>query len=96
MTDANREIAYPDDKRFHRLWQSTLALDDQNRILPQLLAPSTPRPSDVHGDWNDGSILQYLARFQPFPYGISPAALAYNYAKRTRSRSPSKVKNHCK
>jgi hypothetical protein len=84
MTDVNRKIAFPDDKSFHRLWQSTLSLDDQNRILPALLAPKNPRPIDAKGDWNDGSTLQYLARFQPFPQGISPAALAYNYAKRAQ------------
>jgi len=82
MTDANRKIAYSEDTRFHRLWPSTLALDDQNRILPELLAPQHPRPADVQGEWNDGSRLQYLAKYQPFPFGVSPAALAYNFAKR--------------
>jgi hypothetical protein len=84
MIDANRKIAYPDDTRFRRLWQSTLVLDDQNRILPEFLTPRNPRPNDVRGAWNDGSTLQYLARFQPFPFGVSPAALAYNYAKRAQ------------
>ena len=38
----------------------------------------------VYADWNDGSELQYLARFQPFPYGVSPLALGYNYSKRAQ------------
>jgi hypothetical protein len=28
--------------------------------------------------------LQYLAKYQPFPYGIPPEALAYNFAKRAQ------------
>ncbi len=84
MTDTNRQVAYPDDTHFHRLWQNTLALDENNNILPELLAPTRPRPADVKGEWNDGSRLQYLAKFDPYPYGVPPAALAYNYAKRAQ------------
>ncbi len=61
-------------------------LDDQFMILPQYLKPAQgrERPSNLPPDaeWNDGSELQYLARFQPFPDGVSPLALAYNYFKR--------------
>jgi hypothetical protein len=84
MTDSNRKLAYPDDTNFSRLWQSTRILDDHNNILPEFLAPTRPRPADVTGDWNDGSTLQYLAKFEPFPQGVSPAAMAYNYAKRSQ------------
>jgi hypothetical protein len=84
MTDAARKIAYPEEKGFSRLWKETLSLDDDNRILPAQLAPSRPKPPGVQGEWNDGSRLQYLAKFEPFPLGISPSALAYNYAKQSQ------------
>ncbi len=37
-----------------------------------------------YSDQNDGSDLQYLKRYQPYPYGLSPLALGYNYGKRRR------------
>jgi hypothetical protein len=57
-------------------------LDEQYHILPQFLAarPST-QPT---GDGADGSRLPYLAKFQPYPYGVSPFALGYNYYKRAQ------------
>jgi len=33
---------------------------------------------------NDGSKLQFLAQFQPYPYGLSPIALGFNYHKRAQ------------
>lgn len=36
----------------------------------------------VYADWNDGSEMQYLVRYGPYPYGVSPLALGYNYLKR--------------
>src|SRR5207302_4636752 len=52
-------------------------------ILPQLLKPRYPRRGNLPADseWNDGSELQYLAPYQPFPYGVSTFALGYNYHK---------------
>lgn len=38
----------------------------------------------VYADWNDGSDLQYLKRYEPYPYGVSPLALGFNYAKRAQ------------
>lgn len=32
----------------------------------------------------DGSTLPYLKQLEPFPYGVSPFALSYNYSKRAR------------
>jgi hypothetical protein len=37
-----------------------------------------------YADQNDGSELQYLRRYQPYPYGLSPIALGYNYGKRAQ------------
>lgn len=54
-------------------------LDAEGRILPELVEP---RVKVAEG--NDGSELQYLRRFEPFPYGISAHALGYNYYKRAQ------------
>jgi hypothetical protein len=61
-------------------------LDESARILPQYLIPTSPRPADLDpaSPWNDGSELQYLTRFEPFPYGVSTLALGYNYFKRSQ------------
>ena len=58
-------------------------LDSEGRILPQYASRTRPAGvsdlilPDPHTDE-----LAYLTRFEPFPYGISPFALAYNYFKR--------------
>lgn len=57
-------------------------LDEKGMILPQYLTPTRTLPTGTHG--NDGSELQYLAQFQPYPYGLSPIALGYNYNKRAQ------------
>jgi hypothetical protein len=60
-------------------------LDAGGSILPEFLAARTPRPPDKPaGEWNDGSELQYLKDYQPFPYGIPPYALGYAYYKRAQ------------
>ncbi len=55
-------------------------LDAQGNLLPEYL---TPRRAPVAG--NDGSELQFLKPFEPFPYGVSAHALAYNYQKRAQN-----------
>ncbi|HSV14759.1 MAG TPA: hypothetical protein VLI90_10895 [Tepidisphaeraceae bacterium] len=61
-------------------------LDDQFDLLSQLTrpAPGRERPANLPADqeWNDGADIQYLSKYQPFPDGVSPLALAYNYYKR--------------
>jgi hypothetical protein len=61
-------------------------LDANGMILPELLKPKYGRPSSAAAgsEWSDGSELQYLAPYQPFPYGISALALGYNYQKRAQ------------
>jgi hypothetical protein len=58
-------------------------LDLDGRILPAL-ANGTPRPADLpaEAEWNNGSELQYLKKYEPFPYGIPPMAIGWNYYKR--------------
>jgi hypothetical protein len=61
-------------------------LDINGNILPRLLEPRIPRPADLpaDSDWNDGSELQYLKPYQPFVYGASTFALAYNYHRQAQ------------
>ncbi|MBC7785424.1 MAG: hypothetical protein H7144_16445 [Burkholderiales bacterium] len=55
-------------------------LDGNYRVLPKFLAPREGVAAT--GDAADGSELPYLKRFEPYPIGVSPYALAYNYYKR--------------
>ena len=44
-------------------------------------------PADVRyidADWITGAELQNLDHYQPYPYGVSPLALGYSYAKRAQ------------
>jgi hypothetical protein len=61
-------------------------LDTEGNIFPDLLAARYPRPADLPPDqeWYDGSQLQFLKQYEPFPYGISTIALAYNNYKRAQ------------
>ena len=60
--------------------QHEVVLDDKNDVLPQLLKPR--EGASATGDAADGSDMPYLVEFQPYPYGVSPYALAFNYYKR--------------
>ncbi|HET6246760.1 MAG TPA: hypothetical protein VFE47_03600 [Tepidisphaeraceae bacterium] len=95
MTEANRAAAYPEEKKYYQRlykWESlsdeksdlVSLLDAHNDIRPDRLVETQPRPAglDPASEWNDGSALQYLKKYQPFPYGVSPLAMAFNYAKR--------------
>ena len=59
-------------------------LDDHFNLLPALITPLPGRqpPADPRKEYLDGSQLQFLVRYQPFPDGLSPFALAYAYDKR--------------
>lgn len=62
-------------------------LDPAGNILPHYLEPhpaASPIAPSAEGELNDGSELQYIKQFQPFPYGVHPMALGYNYYKRTQ------------
>ncbi|MGD0464796.1 MAG: hypothetical protein ABSB74_20110 [Tepidisphaeraceae bacterium] len=61
-------------------------LDENGYILPDLLDPPYPRPLDLAASqpWYDGSSLQFLKQYEPFPYGISTLALSYNDYKRSQ------------
>jgi hypothetical protein len=61
-------------------------LDANFKILPSLIVPrgktltDSNDPSVVY----DGSELQFLPQFEPYPYGVSPWALAFNYERRSQ------------
>ena len=81
----------PGDRRSQPSWQKRRMppkIDASGMVLPELLQPKPGRvrPANLPPgeDWNDGSEMQYLARYQPYPYGVSTFALAYNYAKRAQ------------
>lgn len=61
-------------------------LDADGNLLPALVAPNPARaPAGAPPDPAyalDGSELGFLEKFEPFPYGVSPNALAYNYHAR--------------
>jgi hypothetical protein len=57
-------------------------LDANGMILAEYLKPTHEVPAGKEG--NNGAELQYLAPFQPFPYGLSPLALGYNYHKQAQ------------
>jgi tetratricopeptide (TPR) repeat protein len=84
-----------DDPGWRRTQQDPL-LDANGYILPQYLTVTNPRPADLDPsvEWNDGSELQYLKKYQPFPYGISPLALGYNYYKRAQVLVTEKKQKH--
>jgi hypothetical protein len=61
-------------------------LDENGNVLPALLVPRYPRPDDVSASaqWYDGSQLQFLPQYGPYPYGISTLALAFNSYKQAQ------------
>lgn len=87
-------ITFTDRPRFQisrndSTWRRTeldQMLDENGMILPALLKPTHPRPADLDPkvEWNDGSELQYLQKYQPFPDGLSTLALGFNYFKQAQ------------
>lgn len=69
-------------------------LDEQGRILPALARRDRPSTA-MDLDWRpeDGE-LSYLVRFEPYPYGLSPYAFAYNYYKRSVSLQETMKQRH--
>jgi hypothetical protein len=68
-------------------------VDEKGNMLPEFVTPPAPIPgADPKG--NNGAELQYLAQFQPYPYGVSPVALGYNYYKRAQALSRYNKQKH--
>lgn len=62
-------------------------LNPDGTIREALLQPRFPVSSTqpAGAEPYDGSELQFLKRYQPFAYGLSPRALGYNYLKRAQT-----------
>ncbi|HEV7300534.1 MAG TPA: hypothetical protein VGN72_14305 [Tepidisphaeraceae bacterium] len=59
-------------------------LDAQGNLLSAYITPTRQPRAGHTGLFNDGAELQYLKQYQPFPYGVPPMALAYNYYKQAQ------------
>ena len=83
MPHPTRQRLSKDDPGWRRV-ELDPVLDKNGMILPELLKPKYERPAKttVGGDWNNGAELQYLEKYQPYPYGVNTFGFAYNYFKR--------------
>jgi hypothetical protein len=61
-------------------------LDENFNVLKKYITPlpGRARPANLPADqeWNEGTDLQYLPQFGPYPDGVSTVGMAYNYFKR--------------
>ncbi|MGH7179254.1 MAG: hypothetical protein ACREJC_17890, partial [Tepidisphaeraceae bacterium] len=80
-----RQKLKPNDPGYRRLDLDPL-LDQQANILPRYLIPGGSILTDPNDPAQryDGSELPFLTKYQPFPYGVSAHALAFNYRKRAQ------------
>jgi hypothetical protein len=79
-------------------------LDEAGRLLPEYAASDTmsstsaPTTNSIEADdarWRpELGELAYLKRFEPYPYGVSPFALAYDYYKRSVALQEDKKQKH--
>ena len=83
MPHPTRQRLAKDDPGYRRL-ELDPVLDKNGMILPDLLQGKYERPAKIAqgAEWNNGAELQYLEKYQPFPYGVSTFGFAYNYFKR--------------
>ncbi|HEY7088058.1 MAG TPA: hypothetical protein VH518_08215, partial [Tepidisphaeraceae bacterium] len=95
FVDRARPKINKDDPAWKRAEHDVL-LDAKGNLLPEYVTPKTTRPSWIpsNGEWNDDSELQYLKKYEPFPYGVSPWALGYAYYKRAQVLQSSYHQKH--
>ena len=55
-------------------------------LLPRVMigTPANMANASAIANYYDGSELQFLKRYEPFPYGVNPMGLAYNAFKRSQ------------
>jgi hypothetical protein len=68
-----------------RRFEMDTLVDDKGNLLSEFTTPAAGAGADPRG--NNGAELQYLTQFQPYPYGVSPLALGYNYYKQAQALS---------
>jgi hypothetical protein len=80
---ATKPQVYSDTGRLVRL---DPMLDVEGNLLAELVTPVDARPAKLPAgaEWNDGSEFQYLKQFGPYPYGLHPMAIGWNYYKRAQ------------
>ena len=84
-----RETAYHENRspvRGARRLELDSMVDANGRIRADLLKPGYVHLQDKDDPAMkyDGSDLQFLPKWEPYPYGLSPFAVAYNYYKRSQ------------
>jgi hypothetical protein len=59
-------------------------LDLDGQFLADVVKPKNQRPADLpsNAEWDDGAEYGYIQHYAPFPYGVPPMAIGYNYYKR--------------
>jgi hypothetical protein len=76
-----------DDPGFRRTDLDPLLMNSggQMVLVPAVLQPTVNPPvMSKDGEAYDGSKLQFLKQFEPYPEGLSPLAIGYNYYKRAQ------------
>lgn len=86
-------LVIPSDRSTLRTSHDVL-LDATGKLLPTFVSPNMPAEVD-EDQWRpeDGE-LAYLRKFEPFPYGVSPTLVGYNYFKRSLALQISKNQVH--
>ncbi len=86
LPHANNQKLRQQDPGWRRVQLDPL-LDSSFNVLPEYTQPrqGMERPANLPADqeWDDGSDLQYLPEFGPYPDGVSTFGIAYNYYKRS-------------
>jgi hypothetical protein len=65
-----------------RAQQHEIVLDLDGNIRPEFIQPTWAEPARTAEGFYNGATLQPLEALGPFPYGLSPYGIAYNYYKR--------------
>ncbi len=81
LTSINRQDLRPKSSTYRRTEMDTL-VDAAGNLLPANVQHVREIPAGQEG--SNGAKLQYLEAYQPFPYGIPPQALGFNFLKRAQ------------
>ncbi|MGC4033180.1 MAG: hypothetical protein QM754_15885 [Tepidisphaeraceae bacterium] len=73
--------------------QHIAVLDEKGDVLPALTAPRPGNKETYNAA--DGSQMPHLLEFEPYPYGVSPYAIAFNYYKRCQWLQSNRDAKHC-
>ena len=72
-----------------------VVLDADGKLLPQFADHDAPMPAIDDVQWRpQNGDLDYLRRFEPYPYGLSPFGLAYDSFKRSLALQETRNQKH--